>query len=155
MSHDYGANTDESGGTRYSEGKPGGWWFAPLYGLKLVSPVWEAGGAKYAPMDWRCGQSFSTLFDCMMRHLIEVQQKGIWSRDPDLGTYHLANAAWNLLCLLTFMALDRHDLDDITPYEGVTAVEYHEAQKSADLLGIPVHQVLASGKHEEEITFDD
>jgi hypothetical protein len=139
----YGGNTEASGGTRYSEGKPGGWWYAPLYGLKLVAKVWEAGGAKYAPMDWKSGQSFSTLFDCMMRHIVEVQMHGIWSRDPDLGTYHLANACWNLLCLLTFMATGRHDLDDITPFEGVTAAEYLDAKGTADILGIGVHTVLA------------
>jgi hypothetical protein len=145
----YGPNTDKSGGTRYSEGKPGGWWYAPLAGLRLIAKVWTSGGEKYAPMDWREGQSFSTLFDCMMRHLMDVQEKGIWSRDPDLGSYHLANAAWNLLALLTFMYQERHDLDDITPFVGVTAEEYHCAKVDADILGIPVHEVLRSRKVEE------
>jgi hypothetical protein len=146
----YGSNTDTSGGTRYSQGKPSGWWFAPLAGLRLVADVWKAGGEKYAPMDWKQGQNFSTLMDCLFRHLLAMQEHGIWSRDPDLGTYHAANACWNLLCLLTFMYQERHDLDDVTPYEGVTAGQYHCAKEDAEILGIPVHEVLRSRKIREE-----
>ena len=114
-------NTEKSGGTRYSEGKPKGWWYAPLLGLRLVAEVWTGGGDKYAPLDWQQGQSFSSLFDCMSRHWIAIVAHGVWSRDPDSGAYHLAHLVWNALCLLTFMEQERHDLDDMTFWQGVTA----------------------------------
>lgn len=114
-------NTDESGGTRYSDGKPAGWWYAPILGLRLVAKVWEMGAEKYAPKDWAVGQSFSTLLDCAMRHTLEVMHRGPWARDPESGQYHAAHVAWNWLTLLTFMELERHDLDDCTKWDGVTA----------------------------------
>lgn len=135
-------NTDTSGGTRYSEGKPAGWWYAPLAGLKLVAPVWEMGARKYAPMDWRQGQNFSTLIDCAMRHSMAIMQEGPWARDPESGHYHAGHVAWNWLALLTFMALDRRDLDDITPYQGVNAETFHAARAEAEGAGIPTHEVL-------------
>ena len=114
-------NTEKAGGTRYSEGKPKGWWYAPLRGLRLVAEVWQGGGDKYAPLDWQNGQSFSSLFDCMSRHWIALVANGVWSRCPDSGAYHLAHLVWNGLCLLTFMEEERHDLDDMTFWRGVTA----------------------------------
>lgn len=114
-------NTDASGGTRYSEGKPGGWWFAPLLGLRLIAPVWEMGASKYAPKDWQEGQSYSTLMDCAMRHMLQVMHHGVQARDPESGHLHLAHVGWNILCLLTFIELGRDDLDDTTMWNGVTA----------------------------------
>ena len=127
-------NTERSGGSRYSSDKPSGWWYVPMYGLRLVADVAKAGAEKYAPLDWREGQSFSTLFDCMSRHFLEVQEKGIWAKDPELGTFHLAQLTWNALCLLTFMALGRGDLDDMTPWRGVTASKKKEVQEQLDVV---------------------
>lgn len=146
----YGPNTDTSGGTRYSQGKPAGWWYAPLAGLKLVAPVWEVGAEKYAPMDWRSGQSFSTLVDCAMRHSMAVMEHGPWSRCAESGYYHAAHAAWNWLALLTFMAQGRTDLDDITPYQGVTAADYHAAKDLAQRTGTPVHKILQMEQQDRE-----
>ena len=123
---DRGTNTDKSGGTRYSAGKPGRFWCAPLYGLRLVSKVWTAGGDKYAPLDWQQGQSFASLFDCMSRHWLAVVQFGVWAKDDGdggTGAYHLAALTWNALCLLTFMALGRDDLDDMSGWRGMTAAD--------------------------------
>ena len=115
-------NTEKSGGTRFSKGKPGGWWYAPLYGLRLVAPVWMEGADKYAPRDWAEGQSFSTLVDCAMRHMLEICERGPWAKDPESGNYHAAHVVWNLLTLLTFIALGRgEEMDDITQWRGVTA----------------------------------
>jgi hypothetical protein len=117
-------NTESSGGTRYSEGKPGHWWCAPLRGLRLVAEVWTFGAEKYAPMDWKEGQSYSTLIDCAMRHMLEVLDKGPLARDPDSKdgkVLHLAAVAWNILCLLTFIADGREDLNDVDKWRGVTA----------------------------------
>lgn len=137
-------NTERSGGTRFSSGKPGGWWYAPLYGLRLVAEVWEAGAAKYAPCDWRNGQSFSTLMDCAFRHMIAMNMEGPLARDEDqfdedgsliargTGAYHAACAAWNLLTLLTFIALGRFDLDDVTGWQSVTTAVKNEEGYSFD-----------------------
>lgn len=144
-------NTETAGGTRYSAGKPAGWWYVPMYGLRLVARVAMHGAEKYAPMDWRNGQSFSTLFDCMMRHLLEVQERGPYAQDEDTGCYHLAHAAWNILALLTFMALGRRELDDITPWQGVTAAEAEwvrrelESEESTSSSGSSVAKTLPDG----------
>jgi hypothetical protein len=116
-------NTDsKSGGTRYSAGKPAGWWYAPLRGLRLVAPVWEMGAEKYAPMDWKQGQSYSSLLDCATRHFIEVLDKGPLAKDPESGCYHVAHTVWNLLTLLYFIDRDdRPDLNDVDPWRGVNA----------------------------------
>jgi hypothetical protein len=114
-------NTEKAGGTRYSAGKPGMFWAIPLYGLRLIARVTEAGARKYAPRDWFEGQSFSTLIDCTSRHWLEVCTRGPWAKDEDTGCYHLAAVGWNVLCLLTFMELERYDLDDVTPWFGVKA----------------------------------
>lgn len=121
-------NTEKSGGTRFSAGKPSGWWYGVLYGLRLVARVWERGAEKYAPMDWKAGQSFSTLLDCAMRHSLEVMHRGPWAKDAETGCYHAAHACWNWLCLLTFMEDERHDLDDVTPWFGVTAATKDQPQ---------------------------
>ena len=148
MTEDQTLNTDKTGGTRYSAGKPGGWWYAPLYGLRLVAEVWTKGGAKYAPLDWQEGQSFASLFDCMSRHYFKLVQHGVWSKDDGpkgTGAYHLAALVWNALCLLTFMALERYDLDDMTGWQGVTAAQADgwraengdDAPPSPMLVGVP------------------
>ena len=128
MSQDNLINTESAGGTRYSHGKPSGWWYAPLKGLELVMPVAKAGADKYAPKDWLVGQSYSTLLDCAMRHMLQVLHFGVNARDHETQHLHLAHAAWNILALLTFMALGRDDLDDITRWDGVTASQRRSQQ---------------------------
>jgi hypothetical protein len=126
-------NTETAGGTRFSEGKPGMWWAAPLYGLRLVAKVTEAGSGKYAPRDWYEGQSFSTLLDSMFRHTLDVMLYGPTSRDEETGLYNLAHAAWNILALLTFLEEGREEeLDDVTPWFGVTTQEKRAAEEAAE-----------------------
>jgi len=137
---------ETAGGTRFNRGKPSDWWAIPLYGLKLVAKVTKAGSEKYAPRDWREGQSFSTLIDSMSRHYIEVMERGPWSRDPENGCYHIAQMVWNALCLLTFMALGRRDLDDVSPWYGVTTAEKREAEVFAEKEGIPLRKALEAIK---------
>lgn len=141
-------NTETSGGTRYSSGKPGGWWYVPLYGLRLVSPIASAGASSYAELDWAEGQSFSTLIDCAFRHFLEILTHGPWAKDDGpkgTGGYHVGCLLWNILCLATFMAMGRHDLDDVTPYHGVTAEGKRKAQAYADEHGISILDALRRG----------
>ena len=126
-------NLETAGGTRFNAGKPGGWWYAPILGLRLVAPVWMQGAEKYAPKDWRVGQSFSVLIDCAFRHMLEVVDKGPKSRCPESGNLHAAHAVWNLLCMLTLMVLGRDDCDDVTKWEGVTTGMKEEMEKMKDL----------------------
>jgi hypothetical protein len=113
-------NTDKSGGTRFSAGKPGMWWAIPMKGLRLVARVTMHGSKKYAPLDWACGQSYSTLLDSASRHWLEVLTSGPLARDEESGEYHLAHCAWNILCLLHFIEQGREDLDDVSEWQGVT-----------------------------------
>lgn len=128
----YGENNETAGGTRYNIGKPGGWWYAPLYGLRLVAPVWEHGAEKYAPRDWAQGQSFSILIDCAMRHTLEVLERGPLATDKDSGCLHAAHAVWNWLCLLTLIAVGRVDCDDVTAVWNMNAEEYHKCKNHDD-----------------------
>lgn len=128
-------NTEKPGiGSRFSSGKPSGWWYAPIYGLRLVAPVWQHGAEKYTPMDWKEGQSYSSLIDCAMRHMLEIcergplaidkghfDEEGVWHKGS--GAYHAAHVVWNMLCMLTFIALGRTDLNDVDEWRGVTAEE--------------------------------
>lgn len=113
------ANTESAGGSRFSAGKPQ-MWMAPWGGMMEVCRVAEFGAKKYAPMDYRSGQSFSTLLNSGMRHLLAAIRDP-QSRDPESGLLHLGHLAWNVLCLLDHLASGRDDLDDITPWQGVTA----------------------------------
>jgi hypothetical protein len=117
-----GPNTEQAGGTRYSTGKAP-LVHAPLLGMLEVGRVAEYGAGKYAPRDWQCGQSFSTLLNCALRHLFRAALSP-QSRDPESGLLHAGHAAWNLLALLHFIETGRADeLDDVTPHIGVTATE--------------------------------
>lgn len=136
---DFGANTETAGGTRFNEGKPGQWWAVPLYGLRLVARVTEYGSEKYAPRDWYEGQSFSTLLDSGFRHYLEALHRGPLARDPDTGerdeeqAYHLAQAAWNLLTLLTFIEEGRaEEVDDVSDWYGVTVREKRAAEEMSN-----------------------
>ena len=123
-------NTESSGGTRFSEGKPGMWWAIPLMGLRLIAEVTQHGSKKYAPLDWACGQSYSTLIDSFTRHWIEVLTRGVQSRDEESGKLHLAHAGWNILCLLHFVAQGRDDLDDThLKWEGVTTAMKNDIEE--------------------------
>ena len=127
-------NTDTSGGTRYSAGKPGMWWAIPLKGLRLVARVTMHGSKKYAPLDWACGQSYSTLLDSASRHWLEVLTSGPLARDEESDQLHLAHCAWNILCLLHFIEEDRFDLDDVSEWQGVTTAMKEAKELAAGTL---------------------
>ena len=117
---------ERAGGTRFNTEKPGLFWAMPLMGLRLIARVTNHGAKKYAPLDWAEGQSFSTLLDCIMRHLLQVFDRGPWAKDPESGLYHMAHIGWNVLCILHFMETGQADLDDVTPWQGVTTKERDE-----------------------------
>jgi succinate dehydrogenase flavin-adding protein (antitoxin of CptAB toxin-antitoxin module) len=121
-------NTETSGGTRYSEGKPKMTW-APWRGMMEVCRVSDRGAQKYAPLDWDCGQSFSTLLNSASRHMIAAMNNPL-ARDSESDLLHVGHAAWNLLCLLDFVEQGRAaELDDITKWRGVSASEKEHSVK--------------------------
>lgn len=134
-------NTEKAGGTRYSKGKPK-MTNSPFDGLWMVAEVSEYGAKKYAPLDWENGQSFSTLLSSGFRHFIKALRDPL-SRDPESGLLHIAHCAWNVLALLSFISQGREtELDDITPYRGVSAKQLRAAEKVADYEGREVLDVL-------------
>jgi hypothetical protein len=133
-------NTETAGGTRFSAGKPAMVW-APWAGMLEVCRVSEYGATKYAPLDWQRGQSFTTMLNSGMRHLIA----GIadpQKRDPESGRLHLAHAAWNLLAVLAFIEEGRaEDLDDISTWHGVTTADKRARELGDDPTGVPTWEV--------------
>lgn len=135
-------NTERAGGTRFSEGKIGGWAYVPMFGMHLIAKVAEMGAEKYAPQDWRAGQSYSTLWNSFMRHVLKAQEYGLHARDDESGLLHLAHAGWNLLALLTFMAQGRHELDDVDVWRGITTAQKREAEEYAEREGVPLEEAV-------------
>ena len=101
-------------GYRHNQDKPKLFWSIPLGGLKYIADVAAFGASKYKILNWRKGQSASTILDAMFRHLIQITNDGIWAKDEESNCLHIAHLAWNVLCLLHFMALGKYD--DVTSY---------------------------------------
>lgn len=126
-------NVNKSGGSRFEdEGKSYGWWLAPLPGIKYVVNVAKQGAKKYAPLDWAEGQDFSVLYGCAMRHMLSAHpsQKGILSvNDDDGDQMHIAHAAWNLLCMLSLIAMGKaEECNDMDEWRGVTSDDIPEGE---------------------------
>lgn len=80
------------------------------FGLKRIADVYERGARKYADRNWEKGAPFGRFLDSALRH---IQQYMMGKTDED----HLAQAAWNLLCIMHFEELGRTDLDDRPKWE--------------------------------------
>lgn len=101
----------------------------PVGGMMHVCDVSEMGAEKYAPLDWDIGQSFSTLLNSAMRHLIHAISLGHDVPDPESGLPSVAHALWNLMCILDFIVQGRADaMDDVTCWRGVSAEERRETE---------------------------
>ena len=80
--------------------------------LRRIAGVYERGAAKYSDHNWRKGGPFSRFLDSALRHL-NVYKENEWAgqeQDED----HLAQAAWNILCLLHFDETNP-ELNDLRP----------------------------------------
>lgn len=115
----------------------------PFRGIDAVCAVSVQGADKYAPFDYRHGQSFSTLLSCAHRHSCKALNDR-WARDEESGNLHLGHVGWNLNCLLEFMDEHRHDLDDITPWHGINTAQKRAALKIVTDTGRSVLDVLRS-----------
>ena len=79
------------------------------FALRRLALVYEKGAVKYAARNWEKGTAFSRFLDSAQRHL-ESFKMGL--KDED----HLAQAAWNIFCIIHFEELGRADLDDMPHY---------------------------------------
>ena len=68
------------------------------YALMRVARIHEKGSKKYSPRNWEKGMKFSLFVDAALRHVVKYMM-GMTDED------HLAQAVWNLDCLLHFEAL--------------------------------------------------
>lgn len=122
----------------------------PALGTDEVCRVSEMGAMKYAPLDWEQGQKFSTLMSSSMRHAQKCLAFGPLAKDPESNLYHIGHWLWNILCLLDEFMQGRHvDLDDITPWQGVTTAM---ARKHTLVLGqsSPLEVLLARSIEQAE-----
>ena len=91
----------DGGGLRYNEGKPP---------LELVPPemVWamaavlDHGAKKYARRNWERGMSWSTVYACLMRHVLKWFQGE--DKDAESGLPHLYHVLWNAAALVAYEA---------------------------------------------------
>ena len=80
------------------------------FALRRLAGVYERGAVKYDERNWEKGAPFGRFLDSALRH---IQQYMMGKTDED----HLAQAAWNLLCIMHFEELGRTDLDDRPKWE--------------------------------------
>lgn len=94
-------------------------------GVDEVARVSNYGAEKYAPLDYLEGQSLSTLYSSSHRHAT-MRLTGV-ERDEESGHLHMGCFSWNVLCILEFIERGRLvEIDDISPWVGVTAAEAKE-----------------------------
>jgi len=91
------------------------------YALLRVARIHEKGSKKYSPRNWEKGMKFSLFVDAALRHVIKYMM-GMTDED------HLAQAVWNLDCLLHFEALIEFgiapkELNDLPQYQQRESIE--------------------------------
>ena len=65
----------------------------PYQAVMEVAQVFEAGGAKYTPNNWRLGMPVSEYYNSGVRHAMKAAQG--WDDEN-----HAAMAAWNFMCAI-------------------------------------------------------
>ncbi len=105
--HDSGKREEfPSGMVRDSREGKGRYDLISPFALRRLAGVYERGAAvKYDERNWEKGAPYCRFLDSALRH---IEQYLARETDED----HLAQAAWNLLCIMHFEELGRTDLDD-------------------------------------------
>lgn len=96
-------------GDKFNSGKPR-MSLIPGVAMRAVAMVYNYGEKKYAAWNWSKGLTFSELIDATERHISYFKDGENLDRESNL--HHLAHAVFGLLCILYFMSIGRHDLDD-------------------------------------------
>ena len=91
------------------------------YALLRVARIHEKGSKKYSARNWEKGMKLSLFFDSALRHMVKYMM-GMTDED------HLAQAVWNLDCLMHFEAmielgLAPKELNDLPQYQQRESIE--------------------------------
>lgn len=100
-------NTGAQRDTRQGKGR---YDLIPPRPLKRLAGVYERGAIKYGDNNWRKGMPFSRFIDSATRHLVEYRE--IKEANSQMDEDHLAQAVWNLFCIMEFES-NRPELDDL------------------------------------------
>lgn len=85
--------------------KPERYDLIPFEGLDEVARVYAYGANKYADHNWRRGYRWSLSSAAALRHISRWMQGE--DRDDESGLHHLAHAAFHMLTLITYDALNK------------------------------------------------
>lgn len=89
----------EDKGLRYNNGKLRYDLLEP-FALQELVRVFTKGAEKYEDNNWLKGMQWNKVLASLKRHIAAFEQGEDF--DPELGTYHMANAAWNCMALLSY-----------------------------------------------------
>lgn len=89
----------DGGGERKNEGKLE-WRLLPIDLIQETVRVMMYGCKKYSPNNWKRGFSYSSVIECLQRH-IDAWKHGE-DNDAETGLSHLAHAMCNLVFLYFF-----------------------------------------------------
>lgn len=79
--------------------------------LDKLTKVMSQGAIKYDDKNWlKGGKPDKEYLDSALRHITAYVEGEAW--DKDIGTHHIANAAWNMLALLR---CNQNDLPNLDP----------------------------------------
>lgn len=92
----------EGQGLRYDNGKLRYDLLEP-FAIKQLVKVYTKGAEKYAERNWEKGMKWGKVLASLKRHIAAWEDGEDF--DEELGTYHMANAAWNCMTLLSYYKL--------------------------------------------------
>ena len=94
----------------------------PYQALLEIAQIFEAGGIKYTPNNWKLGMPLSEYANSGIRHALKAAAG--WDDEN-----HAAQAAWNFMCLIEtrhmirqgFLSPELNDIDNWLTTDGVKA----------------------------------
>jgi len=79
------------------------------FAMEQLVKIFSKGAEKYGDKNWLKGMEWSKCLASLKRHIAAFENGE--DIDPELGTYHMANAAWNCLAIVSYYKHAPH-LDD-------------------------------------------
>ena len=105
----------DGGGKRYNSDK-NPLELVPPSLIFAVGEVLKKGAEKYEPRNWQRGMSWSTVYGCLMRHVLKWASPFHSDIDEETGLNHLYHAAANVAMLIEY-SVTCPELDDRVKYE--------------------------------------